>query len=146
MHFPNLSFVQPCSNTSGWLSKHFSIFHGMYWFSHFYCCRKSFILAYKHSCVLWTAYLALCWFREMWGVSNFLTISLLPCARYMNALDAGVTEFSEKLNFKEILRTSEQLKQIVKNPNRKSNGKEGLRLHCPCKWIAFPGKSNTPLS
>lgn len=60
-------------------------------------------------------------------------ISLLPCARYMNALDAGITEFSEKLKFKDILRTPELLRKTVKNPNRKSNGKEGLRLHCPSK-------------
>uniref|UniRef100_A0A803VKK0 Guanylate cyclase n=1 Tax=Ficedula albicollis TaxID=59894 RepID=A0A803VKK0_FICAL len=42
-------------------------------------------------------------------------------SEYMNALDAGVTEFSEKLKFKEILRTPELLKKTVKNPNRKSN-------------------------
>lgn len=86
------------------------------------------------------------WFRKMWGVSSFLTISLLPCARYMNALEAGITEFSEILKFKDILRTPELLKQTVKNPNRKSNGKEGLRLHCHCKWAAFSRKSNPLLS
>ncbi|NXA15368.1 GUC2C protein, partial [Sapayoa aenigma] len=43
------------------------------------------------------------------------------CLWYMNALDAGVTEFSEKLKFKDILRTTEQLRRMVKNPNRKSN-------------------------
>ncbi|NXF85028.1 GUC2C protein, partial [Eubucco bourcierii] len=43
------------------------------------------------------------------------------CFWYMNALDAGITEFSEKLKFKDILRTSEQLKKIVQDPNRKSN-------------------------
>ncbi|XP_017683056.1 PREDICTED: heat-stable enterotoxin receptor [Lepidothrix coronata] len=43
------------------------------------------------------------------------------CFWYMNALDAGITEFSEKLKFKDILRTPEQLKRTVKNPNRKSN-------------------------
>uniref|UniRef100_A0A8C3NSB5 Guanylate cyclase n=1 Tax=Cyanoderma ruficeps TaxID=181631 RepID=A0A8C3NSB5_9PASS len=64
------------------------------------------------------------------------------CLWYMNALDAGITEFSEKLKFKDILRTPELLKKTVKNPNRKSNGKEGLRLHCPCKSVAFPRKSN----
>uniref|UniRef100_A0A8C5JGC7 Guanylate cyclase n=1 Tax=Junco hyemalis TaxID=40217 RepID=A0A8C5JGC7_JUNHY len=51
------------------------------------------------------------------------------CFWYMNALDAGITEFSEKLKFKDILRTPELLRKTVKNPNRKSNGKEGLRLH-----------------
>ncbi|NXH75527.1 GUC2C protein, partial [Hydrobates tethys] len=43
------------------------------------------------------------------------------CLWYMNALDAGVTDFSEKLKFKEILRTPDQLKKTVKDPNRKSN-------------------------
>ncbi|NWR36246.1 GUC2C protein, partial [Tachuris rubrigastra] len=43
------------------------------------------------------------------------------CFWYMNALDAGITEFSKKLKFKDILRTPEQLKSTVKNPNRKSN-------------------------
>ncbi|KFP74286.1 Heat-stable enterotoxin receptor [Acanthisitta chloris] len=43
------------------------------------------------------------------------------CLWYMNALDAGVTQFSERLKFKDILRTPEQLKKIVKDPNRKSN-------------------------
>ncbi|XP_013803059.1 guanylyl cyclase C isoform X1 [Apteryx mantelli] len=43
------------------------------------------------------------------------------CFWYMNALDAGVTQFSENLKVKEILRTPEQLKKTVKDPNRKSN-------------------------
>ncbi|NXS72520.1 GUC2C protein, partial [Pandion haliaetus] len=43
------------------------------------------------------------------------------CLWYMNALDAGITQFSENLKFKEILRTPEQLKKTVKDPNRKSN-------------------------
>nr|XP_009487818.1 PREDICTED: heat-stable enterotoxin receptor [Pelecanus crispus] len=43
------------------------------------------------------------------------------CLWYMNALDAGITHFSEKLKFKEILRTPEQLKRTVKDPKRKSN-------------------------
>ncbi|NXG43929.1 GUC2C protein, partial [Psilopogon haemacephalus] len=43
------------------------------------------------------------------------------CFWYMNALDAGITQFSEKLKFKDILRTPEQLKNTVQNPNRKSN-------------------------
>ncbi|NXU59538.1 GUC2C protein, partial [Turnix velox] len=43
------------------------------------------------------------------------------CLWYMNALEAGITHFSEALKFKDILRTSEQLKKIVKDPNRKSN-------------------------
>ena len=47
----------------------------------------------------------------------------------MNALDAGVTQFSEKLKFKDIVRTQDQFRRLVKNPKRKSNGKEGLRVH-----------------
>uniref|UniRef100_A0A8C8BJU4 Guanylate cyclase n=1 Tax=Otus sunia TaxID=257818 RepID=A0A8C8BJU4_9STRI len=43
------------------------------------------------------------------------------CLWYMNALEAGITHFSEKLKFKEILRTPEQLKNTVTDPNRKSN-------------------------
>ncbi|NXW59868.1 GUC2C protein, partial [Eurystomus gularis] len=43
------------------------------------------------------------------------------CFWYINALDAGITHFSEKLKFKDILRTPEQLKITVKDPNRKSN-------------------------
>ncbi|KGL83192.1 Heat-stable enterotoxin receptor [Tinamus guttatus] len=43
------------------------------------------------------------------------------CFWYMNALDAGVTQFSENLKIKEILRTSDQFKKTVKDPKRKSN-------------------------
>uniref|UniRef100_A0A8D0EYT5 Guanylate cyclase n=1 Tax=Strix occidentalis caurina TaxID=311401 RepID=A0A8D0EYT5_STROC len=53
------------------------------------------------------------------------------CLWYINALEAGITHFSEKLKFKEILRTPEQLKNTVTDPNRKSNGKGGLQVHCP---------------
>uniref|UniRef100_A0A8C2T9H1 Guanylate cyclase n=1 Tax=Coturnix japonica TaxID=93934 RepID=A0A8C2T9H1_COTJA len=49
------------------------------------------------------------------------------CLWYMNALDAGVTQFSEKLKFKDTVRTQDQFRKLVKNPQRKSNGKEGLR-------------------
>lgn len=62
---------------------------------------------------------------------------MLPCARYMNALDAGITQFSENLKFKEILRTPEQLKKTVQDPNRKSNGKGWLRVHCPLQVSCF---------
>uniref|UniRef100_A0A672TTA3 Guanylate cyclase n=1 Tax=Strigops habroptila TaxID=2489341 RepID=A0A672TTA3_STRHB len=49
-------------------------------------------------------------------------------SEYINALDAGITLFSEKLKYKEILRTPEQLKKTVKDTNRNSNGKgEGGR-------------------
>uniref|UniRef100_A0A8C0FKK4 Guanylate cyclase n=1 Tax=Bubo bubo TaxID=30461 RepID=A0A8C0FKK4_BUBBB len=53
------------------------------------------------------------------------------CLWYINALEAGITHFSEKLKFKEILRTPEQLKNTVTDPNRKSNGKGGLQVHSP---------------
>ncbi|XP_054242553.1 guanylyl cyclase C [Indicator indicator] len=43
------------------------------------------------------------------------------CFWYMNALDAGITEFSERLKFKDILRTPDQLRKTVNDPNRKSN-------------------------
>ncbi|OXB73074.1 UNVERIFIED_CONTAM: hypothetical protein H355_006908 [Colinus virginianus] len=43
------------------------------------------------------------------------------CLWYMNAIDAGVTEFSEKLKFKDTVRTQDQFRKLVKNPNRKSN-------------------------
>ncbi|NXL95367.1 GUC2C protein, partial [Alectura lathami] len=43
------------------------------------------------------------------------------CLWYMNAIDAGVTHFSEKLKFKDTLRTPEQFRKIVKNPKRRSN-------------------------
>uniref|UniRef100_A0A8C8RA75 Guanylate cyclase n=1 Tax=Pelusios castaneus TaxID=367368 RepID=A0A8C8RA75_9SAUR len=43
------------------------------------------------------------------------------CFWYLNALDAGVSYFSSKLNFKEVLRTPDQLKKIVKDQSRKSN-------------------------
>ncbi|KFV68818.1 Heat-stable enterotoxin receptor [Dryobates pubescens] len=43
------------------------------------------------------------------------------CLWYMNALDAGITQFSERLKFKDILRTPEQLRKTVNDPNRKSN-------------------------
>uniref|UniRef100_A0A8B9FB71 Guanylate cyclase n=1 Tax=Amazona collaria TaxID=241587 RepID=A0A8B9FB71_9PSIT len=44
-------------------------------------------------------------------------------SEYINGLDAGITPFSEKLKYKEILRTPEQLQKTVKDPHRKSNGK-----------------------
>uniref|UniRef100_A0A8C2TAU4 Guanylate cyclase n=1 Tax=Coturnix japonica TaxID=93934 RepID=A0A8C2TAU4_COTJA len=43
------------------------------------------------------------------------------CLWYMNALDAGVTQFSEKLKFKDTVRTQDQFRKLVKNPQRKSN-------------------------
>uniref|UniRef100_A0A663MSC6 Guanylate cyclase n=1 Tax=Athene cunicularia TaxID=194338 RepID=A0A663MSC6_ATHCN len=59
------------------------------------------------------------------------------CLWYMNALEAGITHFSEKLKFKEILRTPEQLKNTVTDPNRKSNGKGGLQVHSPLQGNDF---------
>ncbi|XP_065418472.1 guanylyl cyclase C isoform X2 [Chrysemys picta bellii] len=43
------------------------------------------------------------------------------CFWYLNALEAGVSYFSLKVKFKEVLRTPEQLKKIVKDQSRKSN-------------------------
>ncbi|NWW47221.1 GUC2C protein, partial [Pedionomus torquatus] len=43
------------------------------------------------------------------------------CFWYINALEAGITVFSETLKFKDILRTPEQLRKTVKDPTRKSN-------------------------
>ncbi|XP_013909506.1 PREDICTED: heat-stable enterotoxin receptor-like [Thamnophis sirtalis] len=43
------------------------------------------------------------------------------CYWYMNALDASVTDFSQYMEFKEILRTPEDLQKIVKSSDRKSN-------------------------
>nr|XP_056703158.1 guanylyl cyclase C [Euleptes europaea] len=43
------------------------------------------------------------------------------CFWYMNALEAGVTYFSEKIKDREIIRTPELLKKTLTNPSRKSN-------------------------
>uniref|UniRef100_A0A8C0IH26 Guanylate cyclase n=1 Tax=Bubo bubo TaxID=30461 RepID=A0A8C0IH26_BUBBB len=77
------------------------------------------------------------------------------CLWYINALEAGITHFSEKLKFKEILRTPEQLKNTVTDPNRKSNGKGGLQVHSPLqvnynkrrwkKWSHIPPEEILPL-
>lgn len=47
-----------------------------------------------------------------------------PNFRYLNALEAGVTYFSEQIKEREIIRTAELLKSILTDPSRKSNGKE----------------------
>ncbi|XP_054845107.1 guanylyl cyclase C [Eublepharis macularius] len=43
------------------------------------------------------------------------------CFWYMNALEAGVTFFSDMIKDREIIRTKELLQQTLKNPSRKSN-------------------------
>ncbi|KAL7982472.1 hypothetical protein Chor_010070 [Crotalus horridus] len=43
------------------------------------------------------------------------------CYWYMNALDASVTDISKYMKFKEIIRSPEDLQDIVKSSNRKSN-------------------------
>lgn len=43
------------------------------------------------------------------------------CFWYLNALEAGVSYFSQVLNFKEVLRRSEQFQEILIGHNRKSN-------------------------
>lgn len=43
------------------------------------------------------------------------------CFWYLNALEAGVSYFSEMLSFKDVLRRSEQFQEILMGHNRKSN-------------------------
>ncbi|XP_037702246.1 heat-stable enterotoxin receptor isoform X2 [Choloepus didactylus] len=43
------------------------------------------------------------------------------CFWYLNALEAGVSYFSQELIFKDILRGSDQFQAILMDPNRKSN-------------------------
>ncbi|NP_001166430.1 guanylyl cyclase C precursor [Cavia porcellus] len=43
------------------------------------------------------------------------------CFWYINALEAGVSYFSQVLGFKEMLRGNEELQKILKDPNRRSN-------------------------
>uniref|UniRef100_A0A8C4VJL2 Guanylate cyclase n=1 Tax=Gopherus evgoodei TaxID=1825980 RepID=A0A8C4VJL2_9SAUR len=52
------------------------------------------------------------------------------CFWYLNALEAGVSYFSSEVKFKEVLRTPEQLKKIVKDQSRKSNV-----LEPPCEPV-----------
>lgn len=48
----------------------------------------------------------------------------LFCSRYLNALEAGVSYFSQELSFKEVLRGKDEFQKILTDPNRKSNGKK----------------------
>ncbi|XP_012862953.1 heat-stable enterotoxin receptor [Echinops telfairi] len=43
------------------------------------------------------------------------------CFWYLNALEAGVSYFSQELDFKEVLRRDEQFQDMLKDSNRKSN-------------------------
>ncbi|XP_040823263.1 heat-stable enterotoxin receptor [Ochotona curzoniae] len=43
------------------------------------------------------------------------------CFWYLNALEAGVSYFSQELNFKDTLRKEDQFRDILKDHNRKSN-------------------------
>ncbi|XP_051856797.1 guanylyl cyclase C [Antechinus flavipes] len=43
------------------------------------------------------------------------------CFWYLNALEAGVSYFSQKLQFKDVLRSDEEFHRVLKNKNRKSN-------------------------
>lgn len=45
------------------------------------------------------------------------------CSRYLNALEAGVSYFSQKLSFKDMLRGKDEFQDILMDQNRKSNGK-----------------------
>uniref|UniRef100_A0A7N4V866 Guanylate cyclase n=1 Tax=Sarcophilus harrisii TaxID=9305 RepID=A0A7N4V866_SARHA len=51
------------------------------------------------------------------------------CFWYLNALEAGVSYFSQKLQFKDVLRSDEEFYRVLKNKNRKSNES--------CFWIYF---------
>jgi hypothetical protein len=46
------------------------------------------------------------------------------CSRYLNALEAGVSYFSQVLNFKDTLRKEDQFQDFLANHHRKSNGKK----------------------
>uniref|UniRef100_A0A8D2KZ79 Guanylyl cyclase C n=1 Tax=Varanus komodoensis TaxID=61221 RepID=A0A8D2KZ79_VARKO len=50
------------------------------------------------------------------------------CYWYMNALDASPTYFSSKIKSREILRSTKELQDTVKNSNRKSNEGEGTHI------------------
>uniref|UniRef100_A0A7N4PSZ1 Guanylate cyclase n=1 Tax=Sarcophilus harrisii TaxID=9305 RepID=A0A7N4PSZ1_SARHA len=50
------------------------------------------------------------------------------CFWYLNALEAGVSYFSQKLQFKDVLRSDEEFYRVLKNKNRKSNGKKPFQL------------------
>jgi hypothetical protein len=67
-----------------------------------------------------------------------LKASLSSCSRYLNALEAGVSYFSEVLNFKDVLRRSEQFQEILTGHNRKSNGKTTTG---PPSWLLPPSES-----
>ncbi|XP_074050638.1 guanylyl cyclase C [Macrotis lagotis] len=43
------------------------------------------------------------------------------CFWYINALEAGISYFSQELQFKDILRTDDQVRGILRDKNRKSN-------------------------
>ncbi|XP_037370203.1 guanylyl cyclase C [Talpa occidentalis] len=43
------------------------------------------------------------------------------CFWYLNALEAGVSYFSQEIHFKELLRRNEQFNETLKDPHRKSN-------------------------
>lgn len=45
-------------------------------------------------------------------------------SRYLNALEAGVSYFSQELTFKEVLRGEADFQKILMDQNRKSNGKK----------------------
>lgn len=59
------------------------------------------------------------------------TCTSYPNFRYLNALEAGVTYFSEQIKEREIIRTPQLLKSLLTDPSRKSNGKNSFehRLH-----------------
>lgn len=54
--------------------------------------------------------------------SWILIVSLFFCSRYLNALEAGVSYFSQELSFKEVLRGDVEFQKILMDQDRKSNG------------------------
>ena len=77
--------------------------------------------------------------KAMKKLSWLLRVSLCFCSRYLNALEAGVSYFSQKLGFKEMLRGDTEFQDILMDQKRKSN--------CKRTWseIAFlPATSSQP--
>lgn len=62
--------------------------------------------------------------KAMKKQSWILIVSPFFCSRYLNALEAGVSYFSQELNFKEVLRGEAEFQKILMDQNRKSNGRK----------------------
>ena len=70
----------------------------------------------------------LSWFLRASGF--FFFFFFFSCSRYLNALEAGVSYFSQKLSFKEMLRGNEEFQNILMDQNRKSNGEKTWKFFC----------------